>query len=272
MKRTIRKLTALVLVLTLVLSMSALAAVQTPSKGFKLPVVKARPTAAPENENSEAEATPVPTEPEATVAPEETPIPDATTAPEEAETEETLTVIATAYVTLEDASSSLNVRAAATTDSDCVGSLHHGDTVSVLGYEGDWTKILYGGAAAYVKSSYLSSTPAVEPTEEPVEEPTVEPAVDPTEEPVEEPTVEPTEEPTIVPTVAIRCITTGDIYYGDEVAFEAIVDGDVEVSYRWQYSTDDQNWYDVSGGNDRILKIVLTEENAAYYWRVEVDF
>lgn len=197
MKNSIRKLTALVLVLAMVLSMSALAAKQTPSKGFRLPAVKPRVTEAPADASGAADAPAAPEVTEAPAAPEETQAPETEETPAPAEEE---TVIGSAYVSLEDASSTLNVRAAATTDSQRLGSLNHGDRVSVLGYEGEWTKIAYGSAFGFVKSSYLSASPAEEPVEEPVEEPTEEPVEEPVEEPTEEPVEEPTEEPVEEPT------------------------------------------------------------------------
>ena len=202
MKNSIRKLTALVLVLSMVLSMSALAAKQTPSKGFRLPAVKPRVTEAPADASGAADAPAAPEVTEAPAATEETQAPEAEETPAPAEEE---TVIGSAYVSLEDASSTLNVRAAATTDSQRLGSLNHGDRVSVLGYEGEWTKIAYGSAFGFVKSSFLSASPAEEepaeePTEEPVEEPTEEPVEEPVEEPAEEPTEVPVEEPTEEPT------------------------------------------------------------------------
>ena len=197
MKNSIRKLTALVLVLAMVLSMSALAAKQTPSKGFRLPAVKPRVTEAPADASGAADAPAAPEATEAPAVPEETQVPEAGETPAPAEEE---TVIGSAYVSLEDASSTLNVRAAATTDSQRLGSLNHGDRVSVLGYEGEWTKIAYGSAFGFVKSSFLSASPAEEePVEEPTEEPTEEPVEEPTEEPVEEPVEEPAEEPTEAP-------------------------------------------------------------------------
>lgn len=49
----------------------------------------------------------------------------------------------------------LNVRAGAGTGNAVVGVLSQGDQVEVLGVSGNWTKINYNGAVAYVSSSYL---------------------------------------------------------------------------------------------------------------------
>ena len=81
-------------------------------------------------------------------------------------------VIGSAVVALENEGSSLNVRAAASADSERVGSLAHGEAVSVLGYSGDWTHIrTSAGTEGYVLSSYLTDSIAETPAEElPAEE------------------------------------------------------------------------------------------------------
>ena len=76
-------------------------------------------------------------------------------------------VIGSAVVALENEGSSLNVRAAASADSERVGSLAHGEAVSVLGYSGDWTHIrTSAGTEGYVLSSYLTDSIAETPAEE----------------------------------------------------------------------------------------------------------
>ena len=76
-------------------------------------------------------------------------------------------VIGSAVVALENEGSSLNVRAAASADSERVGSLAHGEAVSALGYSGDWTHIrTSAGTEGYVLSSYLTDSIAETPAEE----------------------------------------------------------------------------------------------------------
>ena len=88
----------------------------------------------------------------------------------------------TAYVNLQYSDSHLNVRAKPGMDAEIIGRLNHGDKVSVLAEEGEWSRISQG----YVKSSYLSSSaPAAKP-EAPAEEVPAQPA----EKPAEEPAVE----------------------------------------------------------------------------------
>ena len=51
---------------------------------------------------------------------------------------------------------SVFVRSAPSTDADKIGSLFHGDAVQVLAVEGDWCRIRYDGAEAYVHKDYVS--------------------------------------------------------------------------------------------------------------------
>lgn len=50
----------------------------------------------------------------------------------------------------------LNVRKGPGGEYDVIGSLHSGDVVEVLGREGNWCRILYEGAEAYVSADYIS--------------------------------------------------------------------------------------------------------------------
>lgn len=146
MKNGIRKAIAMMLILMVALSATGYAAKLTPSKGFKLPAVKVRPTAEPE-------ATPAPEAPET----EEPAAPEGDAAE------------GIAYVVLEDAEDILNIRAAASIDSEKISYVHHGATVTVLEVEGEWTKIrAANGDVGYVSSIYLSAEAPAQP-EAPVE-------------------------------------------------------------------------------------------------------
>ncbi|MCD8077930.1 MAG: SH3 domain-containing protein [Lachnospiraceae bacterium] len=54
--------------------------------------------------------------------------------------------------------SGVNVRDAASSNSNIMGTLSEGDAVVKLGEEGSWTKIEYNGAECYVYSEYLTET------------------------------------------------------------------------------------------------------------------
>lgn len=173
MKNGIRKATALVLALMLMLSTCAFAAKETPSKAFKLPTIKYRTTPAPEV-TVEPTVAPETNVPEAPVAPEATvaPVEPQPTMPVVTDTPVEDVVIAKAVVTLTYETSNVNVRAGAGTDTEAIGYLLNGAEVSVLGYEGEWTKVeTADGLTGYVKSSYLTEAAA---EEEVVEEPVVE--------------------------------------------------------------------------------------------------
>lgn len=120
----------------------------------------------------------------------------------------------TAYLCASD----VNMRAAATTDSDKVGRIKkYGTELLVTSAEKNeqgevWYVVTYGDVTGYVRADFVTLTqptvtqaptaePTVEPTEEPAEEPTAEPTVEVTEAPATEPTAEPAEEPTAEPTV-----------------------------------------------------------------------
>ena len=49
----------------------------------------------------------------------------------------------------------LNVRATASTEKARIGILRRGETVKVLGFEGNWAKISYNGGEAYVYAKYI---------------------------------------------------------------------------------------------------------------------
>ena len=58
----------------------------------------------------------------------------------------------------------LNIRSAATTNSDVLGSLNNGDEIQVYEISGDWATILYNGGIAYVSANYISSTRSIPET------------------------------------------------------------------------------------------------------------
>lgn len=69
------------------------------------------------------------------------------------------------------ATDSLNVRKSYTTNSDVIGSLSVGQSVTVTGIGDGWTRISYGGQTAYVISSGLTSEKPKDESEETKDEP-----------------------------------------------------------------------------------------------------
>ena len=55
----------------------------------------------------------------------------------------------------------LNIRATASTDADIIGTFATGDSVTVISSDGGWSKVDYDGTEAYVSSDYLSE---IQPT------------------------------------------------------------------------------------------------------------
>ena len=63
------------------------------------------------------------------------------------------------------------------------------------------------------------------------------------------------------------------VYLGTEITMKAIANGfgDVELTYQWQWSTDNENWIDIEGATKKVYKYELTMENAYYFYRVCVN-
>ncbi|MBQ6289682.1 MAG: hypothetical protein IJK71_10615 [Clostridia bacterium] len=143
----------------------------------------------------------------------------------------------------------------------------------------------------------------VEESEEPVEEPAEEPEEQPEEpeeqieeepeeeeetteetvnEPIEEPTEpeENTEEENIPeseerPERHITVDVTWDVpdpVIGDTAHFKAIMEGYEGLQYtvQWQYSPDENTWYDIPNETETTMDVVVTPENNIVYWRILV--
>ena len=143
----------------------------------------------------------------------------------------------------------------------------------------------------------------VEESEEPVEEPAEEPEEQPEEpeeqieeepeeeeenteetvnEPIEEPTEpeENTEEENIPeseerPERHITVDVTWDVpdpVIGDTAHFKAIMEGYEGLQYtvQWQYSPDENTWYDIPNETETTMDVVVTTENNIVYWRILV--
>lgn len=113
--------------------------------------------------------------------------------------------------------------------------------------------------------------PTTVPTEVPAPVIQADPA--PIAETTEAPTAEPTVEPAPLPeiTLEVRLTTKGQLYLGDKVELEAIVDGvdAIEYTLQWQYN-DGSGWKNVHGETDSTYCFELTESNAEYTYRVAI--
>ena len=58
--------------------------------------------------------------------------------------------------------SSVNFRSASNTSSTVLGELKNGTAVTVVGTEGDWSKVTYAGKTGYIRSDYLAMTGGTE--------------------------------------------------------------------------------------------------------------
>ena len=59
---------------------------------------------------------------------------------------------------------------------------------------------------------------------------------------------------------------------GETAIFTADIEGldDYEYTMQWQSSADGENWQDADGETGMQMRQVITEENMAYYWRINV--
>lgn len=108
-------------------------------------------TAWKQNIIAQAESTEIPEE---TEAPEETESTETET-PEETETtepEQTEDTTETVYTV-----DKVNVRAAADTSSEKIGTVEKGTAIGRTGTDGDWSIVNYGGTTGYIKTEYLTT-------------------------------------------------------------------------------------------------------------------
>lgn len=69
------------------------------------------------------------------------------------------------------------------------------------------------------------------------------------------------------------CASCADtVKCGDTVTLYAVLEGYDGIDYhiQWQVSDDNSNWHDISGANGEQYSIVVSEENCANYYRIEV--
>ena len=59
---------------------------------------------------------------------------------------------------------------------------------------------------------------------------------------------------------------------GDTAHFRAVMEGyeGLEYTVQWQYSPDQETWYDLPGETNTNMDMVITEENNVVYWRILV--
>lgn len=82
------------------------------------------------------------------------------------------------------ATGDVNIRSAATSQSDILGVLSAGQSITRIAYNYSWSKVVFENKTCYIASGYLT-------TEEPADEETQESADEETQEPTEEETGEP---------------------------------------------------------------------------------
>ena len=117
------------------------------------------------------------------------------------------------------------------------------------------------------------------PEEQPQEESEEEEEI--TEETVNEPIEETTEPEENIPESEVRperhitVDVTWDVpdpVIGDTAHFKAIMEGYEGLQYtvQWQYSPDENTWYDIPNETETTMDVVVTPENNIVYWRILV--
>jgi len=191
----------------------------------------------------------------------EEPLPEGSL-PEELPTEEPLPV-EEAVVTLETAEGSLNVRAAASSDSELLVQIPNGARVVALGTEGNWLLIQYETIVGYAYSEYMEVLPPAVEGELP-EEP------QPEEEPLSE---EPLEEE-LFPSreVIVRDNLGSTVHYGDHITLTGELLGFEGTAHtlQWMIRNQGGDWKEIPGENSLSITFELTPENAASEWRLNV--
>ena len=79
----------------------------------------------------------------------------------------------------------------------------------------------------------------------------------------------------MVPERHIRVDVTWDVpepIIGDTAHFVAVMEGYDELQYtvQWQYSPDEETWYDIPNETSTTMDVVVTPENNIVYWRILV--
>jgi uncharacterized protein YgiM (DUF1202 family) len=171
--------------------------------------------------------------------------PEPLTSVEPAQTEQPAEVVqeTEAVVTTDDENGNVNIRAAASADAEIIGQLTSNMRVSVLGVEGDWTKIRADSIVGYVYSKFLQVS-APEATPAPVE---------------------------IKREVRITTTLGSVVNVGDPVTMNSELVGfdGLNVHLQWQQNTG-FGWRDVSGANGPSFSYVASEETVNSQWRVSV--
>lgn len=193
-----------------------------------------------------------------------------------------------ALVALKNAEGSLNIRAAASSESELLGKLPNGARVIVLGAEGNWLRIQYETIVGYVYSQYMEILPPAEeeelpeeplPEEEllpveplPGEEPLTEEQPLPEEEPLTEEQSLPEEGSLSERKINIRDNIGSIVRYGDIITLTAELSGFDDVPYTLQWVVRDPggDWKEIPGENGLSITFELTPENAASEWRLNV--
>ena len=68
----------------------------------------------------------------------------------------------------------------------------------------------------------------------------------------------------------IELVNTGDIFYGDEVTLEAVIENaTMAYTIRWEYDDGGEDgWQEIANEHGTRYKFIVTEENIGFDYRV----
>jgi hypothetical protein len=108
-------------------------------------------------------------------------------------------------------------------------------------------------------------------TEGETQEETTEAVEETTEATTEETTEEATKEETADKSVVIAYEILGDnVGVGTQIKLTAVPTGYENPAYQWQCN-DGSGWKDISGATSSVYTLTVTEDNASYRWRADVE-
>jgi hypothetical protein len=135
------------------------------------------------------------------------------------------------------------------------------------------TQEIADGETAEETTEAVEETAEEELTEEEAaeEEAVEEEAVEETTEAAEETTGEATKEETADKSVVIAYEILGDnVGVGTQIKLTAVPSGYENPVYQWQCN-DGSGWTDISGATSEVYTLTVTEDNASYRWRADVE-
>ena len=73
--------------------------------------------------------------------------------------------------------------------------------------------------------------------------------------------------------ISIYIVAEQEIHFGDKVTLVAVLKGydDCVFIAQWQVSSDNENWFDITGENMLTYTFEINSDNYANYWRIVIE-